>query len=111
MPAARAYFFDVSPLQLAQIAATRLPAGYCDRLRRYRYGPGAFKVDWALSDPIPWRAAECRRAATVHGGAVWIDEQATRGSCFCVRLPVARLPLSATAATLAFAERSGLASR
>ena len=53
----------------------------------------------------------CRRAATVHGGAIWIDEQATRGSCFCVRLPVARLPLSATAATPAFAERSGLASR
>ena len=53
----------------------------------------------------------CRRAATVHGGAVWIDEQTTPGSCFCVRLPVARLPLSATAAPRAFAERSGLASR
>ena len=53
----------------------------------------------------------CRRAVTVHGGAIWIDEQATRGSCFCVRLPVARLPLSASAAPPAFAERSGLASR
>jgi len=53
----------------------------------------------------------CRRAATVHGGAVWIDEKTTPGSCFCVRLPVARLPLSATAAPRAFAERSGLASR
>ena len=54
----------------------------------------------------------CRRAVTVHGGAIWIDEQATRGSCFCVRLPVARLPLSASAASPAFAaERSGLASR
>ncbi|HSY40612.1 MAG TPA: hybrid sensor histidine kinase/response regulator [Polyangia bacterium] len=53
----------------------------------------------------------CRRAVTVHGGAIWIDEQATRGSCFCVRLPVARLPLSASAPPPAFAERSGLASR
>ena len=54
----------------------------------------------------------CRRAVTVHGGAIWIDAQATRGSCFCVRLPVARLPLSAPAASSAFAaERSGLASR
>jgi two-component system sensor histidine kinase/response regulator len=53
----------------------------------------------------------CRRAATVHGGAIWIDAHATGGSCFCVRLPVARLPLSAPAAAPAFAERSGLASR
>ena len=54
----------------------------------------------------------CRRAATVHGGAIWIDEHATRGSCFCVRLPVARLPLSASAASPTFAaDRSGLASR
>ena len=54
----------------------------------------------------------CRRAVTVHGGAIWIDEQAARGSCFCVRLPVARLPLSASGASPAFAaERSGLASR
>jgi signal transduction histidine kinase len=54
----------------------------------------------------------CRRAVTVHGGAIWIDDQAQSGSCFCVRLPVARLPLSATAASPAFAaERSGLASR
>ena len=53
----------------------------------------------------------CRRAVTVHGGAIWIDEQAPRGSCFCVRLPVSRLPLSASTTTTAFAERSGLASR
>jgi signal transduction histidine kinase len=54
----------------------------------------------------------CRRAVTVHGGAIWIDDQASRGSCFCIRLPVARLPLSAPAAASALAsERSGLASR
>jgi two-component system sensor histidine kinase/response regulator len=54
----------------------------------------------------------CRRAVTVHGGAIWIDDQATRGNCFCVRLPVARLPLGAPAASPAFAaERNGFASR
>jgi two-component system sensor histidine kinase/response regulator len=54
----------------------------------------------------------CRRAVTAHGGAIWIDPQATRGSCFCVRLPVARLPLSASTAAHAFAaERSEHASR
>jgi two-component system sensor histidine kinase/response regulator len=54
----------------------------------------------------------CRRAVTVHGGAIWIDDQATRGNCFCVRLPVARLPLGASAAPPAFAaERNGFASR
>ena len=54
----------------------------------------------------------CRRAVTVHGGAIWIEDQATRGSCFCVRLPVARLPLNVSAPSPALAaERSGLASR
>jgi len=54
----------------------------------------------------------CRRAVTVHGGAIWIDAQASGGNCFCVRLPVARLPLGASAAARVLAsERNGLASR
>lgn len=68
LPPARAYLFDVAPLHLAEIAADRLPAHYGQKLRRYRYGPSAFKIDWALSEPIPWRAMECRAAATVHVG-------------------------------------------
>ena len=48
--------------------ATALPARYLGALRRYRYGPGVFKIDYALDGPIPWRAAECSRAATVHVG-------------------------------------------
>jgi phytoene dehydrogenase-like protein len=62
---------DVTPRQLLQIAGNRLSPAYRRRLERYRYGPGVFKVDYALSSPLPWRAAECRRAATVHlGGAM-----------------------------------------
>jgi len=60
--------FDVTPHQLLQIAGDRLSSAYKRQLERYRYGPGVFKVDYALSDPIPWKARECLRAATVHLG-------------------------------------------
>jgi phytoene dehydrogenase-like protein len=60
---------DVTPRQLARIAGDALTGSYRRRLERYRYGPGVFKVDWALDAPIPWRAPECREAATVHLGA------------------------------------------
>jgi phytoene dehydrogenase-like protein len=69
LPRARAILFDVTPRQLLAIAGDRLPAGYQRALGRYRYGPGVFKLDWALDGPIPWRAPECARAATVHLGA------------------------------------------
>jgi phytoene dehydrogenase-like protein len=59
---------DVTPRQLLAIAGNRLRTGYASRIRRFRYGPGAFKIDYALSEPIPWRAVECRRAITVHVG-------------------------------------------
>jgi phytoene dehydrogenase-like protein len=59
---------DVSPRQLSRLAVNDLPAGYLRTLESYRYGPGAFKIDWALARPIPWRAQDCLRAATVHLG-------------------------------------------
>lgn len=59
---------DLTPRQLLQIGGQDLPPALRRRLRRYRYGMAAFKVDWALSGPIPWRAEECRRAGTVHLG-------------------------------------------
>jgi phytoene dehydrogenase-like protein len=59
---------DVVPRELVRIACDRLTGRYEGRLRSYRHGPGAFKVDWALSGPIAWRAEECRRAGTVHLG-------------------------------------------
>ena len=69
MPRARAYLFDTSPEQLAAIAGSRLPPCYADRLRRYQHGPGVFKIDYALSGPVPWTSSECRRAGTVHLGS------------------------------------------
>ena len=59
---------DVSPRQLIQLAGDDLPASYRRSLENFRYGPGAFKIDWALCEPIPWRAKDCLRAATVHLG-------------------------------------------
>ena len=68
LPPARAYLFDTAPKGLLRIAGDRLPAGYRRQLERFRYNPGIFKVDWALDGPIPWTAAACGRAATVHIG-------------------------------------------
>src|SRR5205823_2438 len=68
LPRARAYVFDVTPRQLDAIAGSRLPSRYRRRLHRYRYGPGVFKLDWALSEPVPWTAEACRGAGTVHVG-------------------------------------------
>jgi phytoene dehydrogenase-like protein len=68
LPPSRAVIFDVTPRQLAAIAGDALPPRYVKKLQRFRYGPGVFKIDWALDGPIPWRAAECARAATVHVG-------------------------------------------
>jgi phytoene dehydrogenase-like protein len=65
---ADAILCDVTPRQLRLLAGERLPHSYAKKLERFAYGPGVFKVDWALSEPIPWRARECLRAATVHVG-------------------------------------------
>jgi len=65
--------FDTAPRQLVEIAGERLPASYRRAFRRFRPGPGAFKIDFALSEPVPWHAAECRRAITVHLGGT-LDE-------------------------------------
>ena len=73
LPAARAVLADVAPRELLRIAGARLGSRYRRTLERYRYGPGAFKVDWALDGPVPWRATACLRAATVHVGGT-LDE-------------------------------------
>jgi phytoene dehydrogenase-like protein len=76
LPPARAYLFDTSPAQLAAVAGPVLPPSYVRRLRRYRYGPGVFKVDWALDGPIPWRDPAVLEASTVHLGGT-LDEIAS----------------------------------
>ncbi len=73
---------DVTPRQLLRIAGDRLSPAYRRQLERYRYGPGVFKVDYALSSPIPWKASECLRSATVHLGGtleeIVVSEDAMR---------------------------------
>ncbi len=66
LPPSRATLLDISPDQLLTLAGDRLPPGYRRQLRRYRYGPGVCKVDWALSGPVPWSAPACRQAGTLH---------------------------------------------
>jgi phytoene dehydrogenase-like protein len=73
VPRARAYICDVTPRQLDRIAGARLSDRYRARLRGFRHGPGVFKLDYAIDGPIPWRAAECLRAGTVHVGGT-LDE-------------------------------------
>jgi phytoene dehydrogenase-like protein len=68
---ARAVLFDLTPRQIVAIAGHRLPDRYRRALERYRYGPGVFKLDWALDGPIPWTAPECLRAGTVHIGGTF----------------------------------------
>jgi len=59
---------DVTPKQLLNLGERRFHESYKKQLAKFRYGPGAFKVDYALSAPIPWKACDCQRAATVHLG-------------------------------------------
>jgi phytoene dehydrogenase-like protein len=73
LPSARAVLFDTSPAALAGIAAERLPPRYVRQLRRYAYGPGVFKIDYALAGPVPWTAPAARRAGTVHLGPRYGD--------------------------------------
>jgi phytoene dehydrogenase-like protein len=80
VPTARAYVFNTSPWNLERIAADRLPAGYRRALRRYRRGPGVFKIDYALDGPVPWRASECLRAGTVHLGGSFEDISASESA-------------------------------
>jgi phytoene dehydrogenase-like protein len=71
VPAHRALVFDLTPAQLLRIDGLRFPPRYERALRRYRYGPGACKVDFALAARVPWRAEECGRAGTVHLGGTF----------------------------------------
>jgi phytoene dehydrogenase-like protein len=71
LPPARSILLDITPRQLLTSAGSRLPGSYGRKLERYRYGMGVFKIDWALHQPIPWRAAQCLQAGTVHLGGTF----------------------------------------
>lgn len=68
LPKSHVVLLDVAPRGVLRVAGRSLPAGYRRRLARFRHGPGIFKIDYALAGPVPWAAAECSRAATVHLG-------------------------------------------
>ena len=78
---------DITPRQLLQIAGSALPSAYRRKLERFRYGAGAFKIDYALNSPIPWKAKECSRAATVHLGGK-LEELAASERHFTSRAPI-----------------------
>ena len=68
---ARAVLLDLTPRQVVNLAGDRLPEGYRSKLDKWAYGPGVFKVDWALDAPIPWTAEACKKAGTLHlGGTI-----------------------------------------
>lgn len=73
LPRSDAVLLDVTPMQFIDLAGSALPTRYLRALQRFRYGPGVFKVDWALDGPIPWTNPECAGAATVHLGGT-LDE-------------------------------------
>ena len=87
LPPSRAVLFDTTPRALAAIAGERLPGRYRRRLEGFRYGPGVVKVDWALSDPIPWGAEGARRAGTVHVGGMMGEIRATEAEVAAGRHP------------------------
>lgn len=71
LPKSRAILFDTMVWQFARVVGERLPTPYRRRLENFRHAPGIFKIDYALSSPIPWKAEECRRAGTIHlGGTI-----------------------------------------
>ena len=73
LPPARAILLDVTPRQLICMAGAKLPGSYRRNLQHFKYGPGVYKLDWALHQPVPWRAKECcagrhRASGRIDGG-------------------------------------------
>jgi phytoene dehydrogenase-like protein len=80
LPPSKVQLFDLTPRQLAAIGIPQCSEKYRRQLQNYKYGPGIFKIDWALSGPIPWQARECRRAATVHVGGTYEEIAASENA-------------------------------
>ena len=89
LPSARAVLLDVAPRALLAIAGDRLPGRYAGALRRFRYGAGVCKVDFALSGPVPWTNEECRQAATLHLGGRYEELAAAEADVSAGRHPEA----------------------
>jgi phytoene dehydrogenase-like protein len=87
LPPSSLTLLDVTPRQLLGMSGERLPSGYRRALRRFRYGPGVCKVDWALSGPVPWAAAECRQTPTIHLGGTLEEISAAEAEVAASRHP------------------------
>jgi phytoene dehydrogenase-like protein len=87
LPPHRVALFDTAPRQVAAIAGDALPHRYRRALIRFRPGPAAFKVDYALDGPVPWANADCRRAGTVHVGGSTADIAAAEADVAAGRMP------------------------
>jgi len=87
LPKSRAVLLDVSVWEFLRIAREQLPTAYRRRLESFRHGPGIFKIDYALSKPIPWKAEACRRAGTVHLGGTMDEMAAAERDVACGRIP------------------------
>jgi phytoene dehydrogenase-like protein len=87
LPPARAVLLDVTPRQLLALAGDDLPPGYRRAMRRFRYGPGVCKVDWALDGPVPWQNDDCREAVTVHLGGTMAEVSASMAAVQAGRHP------------------------
>lgn len=82
LPEARVKLLDVTPRQFVAMAGEALPAGWKRRLERFKYGPGVVKVDYALSQPVPWANPSVRRAATVHLGGTFEEVARSEAACW-----------------------------
>jgi phytoene dehydrogenase-like protein len=78
LPAAKIVMLDVTPRQFLRLVGSGLPQPYDRKLANFQYGPGVFKIDYALNAPIPWAAPECRKAGTVHVGGTFSQVAAAR---------------------------------
>jgi phytoene dehydrogenase-like protein len=87
LPPARAILLDITPRQVLRVAGTRLSSRYRKQLGRFRYGPAAFKLDWALDGPIPWRNEQCLQAGTVHVGGSLEEVAASERVSFRGQVP------------------------
>jgi phytoene dehydrogenase-like protein len=87
VPESAAVLFDVTPRQLLAICGDDLPAGYRRRLGHFRYGPGVHKVDYALSEPVPWANEACRQAGTLHVGGTLAEIAAAEAEVAAGRHP------------------------
>ena len=87
LPSHRVALFDTNPAQLGSIAGDALPTRYRNRLQRFRHGAGAFKIDYALDAPVPWRNESCKRAGTVHVIGTFAELVAAEADVAAGRMP------------------------